>query len=771
MAYIGQAVKRKEDYRFLTGQGTYTDDLALPGMVHAAFVRSPYAHARIRAVRVEKALKAPGVLAVLTGADFEAEGVRPMPVGWLLPTLKIPPRPVVAKEEVNHVGEVVAVVVAETRAQAEDAALLVEVDYEPLPVVVDMEKALAPGAPEVHPTAPGNVAFTWEIGDEKAVEEAFKKAAHLVRLELKNHRLIANAIEPRASLADYNPGTGEYTLYTTSQNPHVHRLMHAAFILGIPEHKLRVVAPDVGGAFGAKLNLYPEEVLAAFLARRLGRPIRWVETRREAFLATTHGRGQLGEVALALSEEGRVLGLKARILADVGAYLLETTLPPHGGTVLMLQGPYAIPALEVELLALYTHATPTGAYRGAGRPEATFYLERIFEIAAKTLGEDPVEFRRRHLLRGPFPYQTLTGARYDSGDYVKALDALLEAARYEELRAFREEAQKAGRRVGLGLSFYVEVTGYGYEVGTVRVHADGSTTLLTGTSPHGQGAATAFAQIAADTLGIPPERIRVVHGDTEALPLGQGTAGSRTLQVGGSALLLAAERVREKMRRIAAHLLEVAPEDLELKEGAFRVKGTPLAVNVAEVAQAAYDPRRFIRGWGTPERLPKGMEVGLEEKATFHLEGATFPYGAHLALVEVDPETFTVRVLGYWAVDDVGRVVNPLLAYGQAQGGVVQGLGQALLEEVVLDAYGQNLTASLLEYALPRALHAPKVAWEYREIPSPQNPLGAKGIGEAGAIAAPPAIANAVLDALDLLHLDIPLTPGKLFRAVLEGAS
>ncbi len=752
MAFLGKPVPRLEDERLLRGQGRYVDDLSYPGTLHLALLRSPLASARVLGLERERALGMPGVVGVFTHEEVPLEIPVRVPKG-ANPAF----HPALAKGVVRYVGEPIAAVVAETRAQAEDAleALAQGLDLDPLPQVVDLEEALKDEV-LVHPELGTNLAYRRYVkGGE--VEEAFQRAHRVVQAKIRIPRVAPLSLEGRGVLA-VPEGEG-LLLYASTQVPHRLRELLAQ-ALGLPQEALRVVAPEVGGAFGAKLNLYPEEVLAAFLARRLGRPIKWVEGRREAFLATAHGRGQLGEVALALSEEGRVLGLRARILADVGAYLLETTFPPHGGTVLMLQGPYAIPALEVELLALYTHATPTGAYRGAGRPEATFYLERIFEIAAKTLGEDPVAFRRRHLLRGPFPHRTLTGAQYEGGDYEGALQALLEAARYEELRAFQEEARKEGRKVGLGLAFYVEVTGYGYEVGTVRVHPDGSATLFTGTSPHGQGAGTAFAQIVADTLSLPLGRIRVVYGDTQAIPMGQGTAGSRTLQVGGSALLLAAEKVREKMRRIAAHLLEVAPEDLVLEGGAFRVKGAPLAVSVAEVAQVAYDPRR----------LPRGMEVGLEERATFNLEGATFPYGAHLALVEVDPETFLVRVLGYWAVDEVGRVVNPLLAYGQAQGGVVQGLGQALLEEVVLDPQGQNLTASLLEYALPRAAQAPKVIWSPgEEHPSPQNPLGAKGIGEAGAIAAPPAIANAVLDALGLLHLDLPLTPPKLFQALRGG--
>lgn len=780
MAYIGQAVKRKEDYRFLTGRGTYTDDLVLPGMVHAAFVRSPYAHARIRAVRVDEALKAPGVLAVLTGADFETEGVRPMPVGWLLPTLKIPPRPVVAKEEVNHVGEVVAVVVAETRAQAEDAALLVEVDYEPLPVVVDMEKALAPGAPEVHPTAPGNVAFTWEIGDEKAVEEAFKKAAHVVRLELKNQRLIANAIEPRASLADYHPGTGEYTLYTTSQNPHVHRLMHAAFILGIPEHKLRVVAPDVGGGFGSKIYPYPEEAALLVAARRLGRPVKWAARRSESFQMDAQGRDHETEAELALDAEGHVLGLRVRTLANMGAYL--SLFAPAVPTYLygtLLSGQYRIPAIHCRVTGVFTNTTPVDAYRGAGRPEACYLIERLMDVAAAELGMDPAELRRKNFIpKDAFPYPTPVALVYDSGDYEAALKKALEKVGYAELRKQQEELRKEGRYLGIGLACYIEACGIApskvvgqlgaqaglWESALVRVAPTGKVEVYTGTHSHGQGHETAFSQVVADLLGLPLEDVEIVHGDTARIPFGMGTYGSRSAPVGASAIVRAVEKVRDKARRIAAHLLEVAPEDLEFKEGRFQVKGVPgKAKSFQEIALQAY----------LAHNLPEGMEPGLEATAFFDPENFVFPFGTHVAVVEVFPETGEVKLLRYVAIDDCGHQINPLLVKGQVEGGVVQGIGQALFEEAVYDENGQLLTSSYMEYAMPKAPYLPAIEHDATVTPSPVNPLGVKGVGEAGTIAATPAVANAVMDALrpfGLRHLDIPLTPEKIWRALRDKA-
>ncbi len=778
MAYVGQAVKRKEDYRFLVGRGTYTDDLVLPGMVQAAFVRSPYAHARLKAIRAEAAREAPGVLAVLTGEDFAKEGVRPMPVGWLLSTLKVPPRPVVAKDEVHHVGEVVAVVVAKTRAQAEDAALLVEVDYEPLPAVVDMRQALASGAPELHSEAPGNVAFTWEIGDAQAVEEAFKQAYRVVRLELKNQRLIANAIEPRASVADYNPGTGDYTLYTTSQNPHVHRLMHAAFILGIPEHKLRVVAPDVGGGFGSKIYPYPEEAALLIAAKRLQKPAKWAARRSESFQMDAQGRDHETEAELALDEEGRIMGLRVRTLANMGAYL--SLFAPAVPTYLygtLLSGQYRIPAIYCHVTGVFTNTTPVDAYRGAGRPEACYLIERLMEVAAAELKVDPAAFCRKNFIpKDAFPYATPVALVYDSGNYEGALDKALELVGYEALRREQEELRKQGRYLGIGLSCYIEACGLApskvagqlgaqaglWESALVRVAPTGKVEVYTGTHSHGQGHETAFSQVAADLLGIPLEDIEVVHGDTARIPFGMGTYGSRSAPVGASAIVRAVEKVLDKAKRIAAHLLEVAPEDLEYKEGRFEVKGVPSkAKDFQEIALQAY----------LAHNLPEGMEPGLEANAFFDPANFVFPFGTHVAVVEVFPETGEVKLLRYVAVDDCGNQINPLLVKGQVEGGIAQGIGQALLEEAVYDENGQLLTSSYMEYAMPKAAHFPFMEHASTVTPSPVNPLGVKGIGEAGTIAATPAVANAVIDALrpfGIRHLDIPLTSEKIWRVLQE---
>lgn len=516
------------------------------------------------------------------------------------------------------------------------------------------------------------------------------------------------------------------------------------------------MTPDVGGAFGAKINIYPEEILVAYLARVLAKPVKWVESRSESFVATIHGRAQVADLEMALDPEGKILGLRGRVVADLGAYILETTLGNAPGTLLMLQGPYAIPAIEVELVAVYTNATPTGAYRGAGRPEATYYLERLVDIAARELGMDPAELRLRNLIRGPFPYKTLTGAKYDSGAYPETLHKLLELADYKALRAEQARARAEGRLLGIGLTTYVEITGYGWDTGGVRINPDGSALVFTGTSPHGQGTGTGFAQIVAERLGIPLERIHIVQGDTLAIPYGMGTAGSRTLSVGGSAILNAAEKVAEKVKRIAAHLLEAAPEDITLTEAGWGVRGTDKAVSLEQVAQAAYNPRK----------LPADLEPGLEGQATFTLKEANYPFGAHLAVVEVSRETGEVRVLRYVALDDVGPLVNPRLVEGQQQGGVAQGLGQALYEGIRYDESGQSQSTSLLEYNLPRADQMVWVEAHHGDTRSPTNPLGVKGIGEAGAIGATPAVVNAVMDALGIKHLDMPLTPEKVWRAL-----
>jgi len=753
--WTGRRLRRVEDPKLLQGRGAFLEDLTPEGALHVAVVRSPHAHARITAVDTSRALRAPGVVAVLCGADLDlpavpAEGLRGS---------RLAPHPVLARGVVRYVGEPVAAVVAATRAQAEDAAALVEVGYEPLEPVTDPQQALEDRV-LVHPELGTNVAYRRKVraGDPDA---AFAQAHRVVRATIRQQRVAPVPMEPRGVLASWDGARGLLTVWSSTQVPHDLRDA-LADALGLAANRIRVVAPDVGGGFGAKLNTYPEEVLVAYLSRRLHRPVRWVESRRENLVATAQGRSQAGQFEVACDPRGRILAIRARLVADIGAYTLSTTVDVPALTVRVLTGPYAVESVEAEVLEVYTHKTPTGAYRGAGRPEATFYLERLVDLVASELGLDPAAVRRRNLLpKSAFPYRSPTGAHYDSGDYRKALRVLLDRADYAGLRRWQAEERARGRYLGIGLSCYVEVCTFGWENARVRVSGDGSAVVFTGTSPHGQGGATGFAQIVADQLGIPPDRVEVVHGDTLAVPSGMGTAGSRTLVVGGSAVLRAAEKVRRKMQRLAAHLLEASPGDLELRDGKFVVRGSDRAVTVEEVAAAAYQAGR----------LPHGMTPGLEEEGSFVVRQATAPFGAHLCVVEVDPETGEVRVLRYVSVDDCGVVVNPLLVEGQIQGGIVQAMGQALMEEVVYDPTGQPLTWSLLDYPVPRAAHAPAVEMHRTVTPSPTNPLGAKGVGEAGTIGATPAFVNAVLDALrpfGVLHLDTPLRPERIWRAIRE---
>jgi carbon-monoxide dehydrogenase large subunit len=754
--WTGRRMPRLEDPKLVRGRGAFVDDLMLEGTLHLAVVRSPHAHARIVRVQTARARGAPGVVAVVTAEDLD---LPPVPAEGLRGA-KLAPHPVLAREVVRYVGEPVAAVVAASRAQAEDAAALVEVAYEPLVAVTDPVDALQDRV-LVHPELRTNVAYRRQVraGDP---DGAFAQAHRVVRATIRQQRVAAVPMETRGVLASWDGALGLLTVWSSTQVPHDLRDA-LADALGLEANRIRVVAPDVGGGFGAKLNTYPEEVLVAELSRRLGRPVKWVESRRENLVATAQGRSQAGEFEVACDPRGRILAIRARLVADIGAYTLSTTVDVPALTVRVLTGPYAVDHVQAEVVEVYTHKTPTGAYRGAGRPEATFYLERLVDLVAAELNLDPAVVRRRNLLpKSAFPYRSPTGAWYDSGDYRKALRVLLDRAGYRELRREQVRARAQGRYLGIGLSCYVEVCTFGWETARVRVAPDGSAVVFTGTSPHGQGGATGLAQVAADRLGIPPDRVQVVHGDTLAVASGMGTAGSRTLVVGGSAVLRAADRVRRKMQRIAAHLLEASVRDVELRDGVFAVRGSDRAVTVAEVAEAAYQANR----------LPEGLTPGLEEEGTFVVEQATAPFGAHLCVVEVDPETGEVHVLRYVSVDDCGVVVNPLLVEGQIQGGVVQAMGQALLEEVVYDPAGQPLTATLADYPVPRAVHAPAVEMHRTVTPSPTNPLGAKGVGEAGTIGATPAFANAVLDALrpfGVLHLDTPLRPERVWRAIREG--
>ncbi len=778
---IGAAVLRKEDRRFLTGAGNYTDDIQRPGQAYAEMVRSPFAHARIRAVRAEAARAAPGVLAVLTGADLAADKLGNIPTGWLIhgkdgSPMAEPPHPALALDRVRHVGDQVALVVADTRHRAREAAALVEVDYEELPAVVTPAQAIRPGAPLVWDQAKGNTCFDWHLGDRAAVEAAFAKAHRVVRLDLVNNRLIPNAIEPRAAIGEYDRATGDHTLYTTSQNPHLTRLLLGAFSFGVPEHKLRVVAPDVGGGFGSKIFHYAEEVLVLWAARRLGRPVKWTAQRSESFVSDAHGRDHVTHGELAVDADGRFLGLRVSTVANMGAYL--STFAPAIPTYLyatLLAGCYRTPAIYAEVRAVFTNTAPVDAYRGAGRPEAAYVLERLVDGAARELGLDRAEIRRRNFIPSDaFPYATPVALEYDSGNYQATLDAALDRSRYAGFEERRGEARRRGKLRGIGLSTYVEACGLApsaivgalgaraglYESAIVRVHPTGSITVFTGSHSHGQGHETTFAQVVADRLGVSSDQVEVVHGDTARCAFGMGTYGSRSISVGGSALAKAMDKVVAKGRKIAAHLLEASEGDVEFQDGKFTVAGTDRAKTLAEVALAAYVPHKY----------PAGLEPGLEETAFYDPKNFTFPAGCHVCEVEIDPETGAVEVVAFTAVDDVGRVINPMIVEGQVHGGVAQGIGQALLEGCLYDeSNGQLLSGSFLSYAMPRAADLPSYDVATKETPCPHNPLGVKGVGEVGSIGAPAAVMNAVVDALHHLgvrHVDMPATPERLWRAI-----
>ncbi len=757
--YVGARVKRIEDPKLIRGEGLYLDDLVLPGMLHAVFVRSPHGHARISKVDLARVRAHPGVVAAFAAADLP-EIQHPLPV---IPVeeMRAAPHLPLASGEVHYAGEPVAVIVAEAPDTACDAADLVEVAYDPLPVVLDLEKA-ADGPPFVHEELGTNVAYTSTVA-QGDVEAALRRAPVRISQRMVNHRVAPVSLETRGTAAMYDGsmGQGILTVWTSTQEAHAIR-DGLSEVLGLEAQRIRVITPDVGGGFGSKLNTYPEDAVVAHLASRLRRPVKWVETRRENLLTTTHGRAQMIEVDLAADREGRVLGMKSRILADLGASLVYTTAIVPTLTPLMIQGPYDIPALRCELLALYTNTCPTGAYRGAGRPEATYYLERVMDLVADATGVDPAEVRRRNFIPpSRFPFQAASGATYDSGEYAKPLDEALRLADYPRLRREQEDARRAGRLVGIGISSYVEICGFGpWELGTVRVNKDATATVVTGTSAHGQGDDTGFAQIVADILTIPPERVTVVHGDTLLVQYGGGTSGSRSMSLGGSAVYLAAQEVRGQILGIAANMLEAANADLALEGGKVAVRGTPTrAVSIAQVAAAAYNG----------EHLPKDQDPGLEATSRFKSQGTTFPFGTHLCVVEIDAETGVLRIVRYLAVDDCGQVINPLLVDGQVHGGIVQGVSQALLELVVYDESGQLLTSTLAEYGIPNAHLVPRIERGTSVTPTPRNPLGAKGIGEAATIGSTPAVANAVVDALSHLgtrHLDMPFTPERIAAAI-----
>jgi aerobic carbon-monoxide dehydrogenase large subunit len=775
---IGRSVPRKEDLRLLTGHGSFVADLNLPDTLHAKFLRSTYAHAKIRRLDVSKARKHPGVVAVITAADLKGK-VGAIPTAWLIPNseLKTPPYAPLASEVVRYAGEAVAVVLAEDPYTAEDARELIEVDYEPLPVVVDQEKALQKGAPQLHTEAPGNVAFHWKLagGD---IDQAFKDAEVVVSQRFVNQRLIPSAMEPRAAVAQYDPGTEELTLHVTSQNPHIHRLL-MALVLGIPEQRIHVIAPDVGGGFGSKIPVYPWEVVVAHLAKELGRPVKWVEDRSENFVAAIHGRDQVQYVDLAAKKDGTILGIKVRAIANMGAYL--STAGPGIPTILfgfMVGGCYTMKAGSVDVTGVFTNTVPTDAYRGAGRPEALYLVERIVDLLARKLGQDPAELRRRNFIpTAKFPYQTALGLTYDSGNYGPALDKALDLVGYKKLREEQARGRSGDHLLGIGLSTYVELCGLGpsavcgatgfqgglWGSSTVRISPTGKVTAYTGAHPHGQGEETTFAQIVSEELGIPVEDIDVVHGDTKTTPMGMGTYGSRTTPVEGASIALSARKVREKAKKIAAHLLEVGEDDLEFKEGKFTVKGVPSkGKSIQEVAFAAY----------TAWSMPKDVEPILEATTFYDPPNFVFPFGTHICVVDIEKATGQVTIRKYVAVDDCGRQINPMIIEGQVHGGVLQGLAQGMLERAVYDESGNLVSANFLEYLVPSALEAPAIETAHTVTPSPHMPIGAKGIGETGTIASTEAYMNAVVDALSpygVSDLEMPATPERVWRVIHGG--
>jgi carbon-monoxide dehydrogenase large subunit len=776
---IGSRVLRKEDYRFLTGAGQYTDDIAIPGQTYAVFVRSPHAHARILSIDKEPALKAPGVLAVFTGEDLAAAKVGGLPCGWLITgtdgqPMKEPAHPCLAQGKARHVGDPVAVVIAETQPAARDAADLVAVDYEALAAVVDAAKAREKGAPALHDAAPDNTCYVWAIGDKTAADAAFARAAHVTRLEFVNNRLIPNAIEPRAAIGQYSRADGGYTLHVASQNPHVERLLMTAFVLGLPEHKVRVVAPDVGGGFGSKIYLYAEDVVVTWAARQLNRPVKWTAERSESFVSDAHGRDHVTTAELALDAQGKFLAMRVRTTANLGAYLSTfSTCVPTILYATLLAGQYTTPAIHCEVTAVFTNTTPVDAYRGAGRPEATYVVERLVETAARELGMDPAELRRRNFIH-EFPYQTPVALQYDTGNYDATLDAAQALADVAGFPQRRKNAEARGKLRGLGYATYIEACGIApsavagalgaraglYEAGEVRVHPTGSVTVFTGSHSHGQGHETTFAQVVADRLGVAIESVDVVHGDTSKVLFGMGTYGSRSIAVGGTAIVKALDKVIAKGRKIAAHLLEAAEDDIVYEPGVFKVAGTDRQKTFAEVAFAAYVPHNYPHD---------KLEPGLNENAFYDPQNFTFPAGAYVCEVEIDRETGETRIAGFTAVDDFGKVINPMIVEGQVHGGLTQGIGQALVEGCAFDAGGQLLTGSMMDYCLPRAADVPAFVLDMRETPCTHNPLGVKGCGEAGAIGAPAALMNAITDALGVKDLPMPATAQTVWAAMRTG--
>jgi carbon-monoxide dehydrogenase large subunit len=762
---IGQPVRRVEDARFLTGRGKYVDDLSLPRQAHGYMVLSPHAHARIGRIDTARALAAPGVLGVFTAADVATAGMGPLPPQFMPEDLGGPkghriPRPLLAQDRVRHVGDRVAFVVAETPEEARDAAELVEIDYEPLPAVTSLAQAVAPGAPLVWDAAVGNLCVVVAMGDKPAVDAAFARAAHVVKAKLDNNRLAAVAMEPRGAIGDYDAAADAYTLHTSTQNPHGVRTVLAQAVLHIPETRLRVIAHDVGGGFGMKGDVYPEEALALLAARRCGRPVKVVLSRSDSFLGDDCGRDQVIEGEMAFDAEGRILGLRANALHNFGAYIVGAAFVPLLFAQKLLPNVYDLQAVYVTSGAIFTHTTPTAPYRGAGRPEAVYLTERLIERGAVALGIDAVELRRRNYIKpAAMPYTAASGFVYDSGEFETAMDKTIALADWNDYAQRAKASRSAGKLRGRALIYYIEDTGVFNDRMELRFDPSGACTIVAGTFSHGQAHATTFAQLVSEWLGIPFESIGYVQGDTNQVSFGRGTYASRSATVGGSALRVAADAVIDKGKRFAAFLLETSPDDIVFGEGRFQVAGTDRGVPLTEVAKAAH----------RPAHLPRELGVGLDASGSFSAEPPSFPNGCHICEVEIDPETGAVHIDRYTAIDDVGRVINPLIVHGQVHGGLAQGIGQALLEHARFDDAGQPVTASLVDYAVPRASDLPPFTVDCHEVPCRTNPVGVKGTGEAGTVGAPPAAINAILDALRPLgvtHIDMPATPERVWRAI-----
>ena len=781
---IGASVRRKEDKKFLTGKGRYTDDINKAGQIYAYFVRSDVAHANIKSIDTKAASAASGVVAVYTGEDVAADGIGGPICGWVVPNrdgsaTHEPPHPLLAQGKVRFVGDAVAVVIAESVEQAKSASELVEVDYEELPAVANLETASS-GA-EIHEGMAENRYFDWELGDEEETDKALKAAAKVIKLTVRNNRLIPNAMEPRCALAEYDDLADSYTLHTTSQNPHLTRLVLAAFMFQIPESKLRVVAPDVGGGFGSKIYVYIEESVCVWASKKLKRPIKWTADRTQSFLTDAHGRDHVNNVQLALDDKNKIIGLRVDTICNLGSYLsaFAVAVPTYlHGT--LLSGLYDIPAIYTNVKGMATTTAPVDAYRGAGRPEATYLLERTMDAAAREVGMDQAEFRRlNYIPKDAFPYQTAVALQYDIGDYEPALDSAMQMIDYKNFESRRSEAAKRGKYRGIGVSSYIEACGIapsavagalggrvgGWESASVRVDPTGTITVFTGAHSHGQGHATTFAQIVSERLGVPNSSVELVHGDSDKTPFGMGTYGSRSLAVGGVALSKALDKVVEKSKKIAAHLMEASAEDVEFKEGKFTVAGTDKETAFGDVALAAYVPHNYPL---------ETLEPGLEETAFYDPMNFTYPAGTHIAEVEVDPATGVVEVVDWAACDDFGNLINPMIVEGQVHGGIAQGIGQALLENAHYDENGQLLTASYMDYCMPRADDLPSFKVGYTNTPCTHNDLGVKGCGEAGAIASPPALINAIIDALSPLgvtDMSMPATPQKVWKAIQDSQS